>query len=112
MRFIAPPSPVFSATVSGTSPVQSVAFNMQGMFSAQASWIINVAAGLTASFQIMVSKDGVNFYDSGQILPSVSGSAKIFPAEYSGSFPWVLVQITPSSGSGSVIINGSAKGGA
>jgi hypothetical protein len=112
MRFIAPPNPVFNAVVSGSTPVQSLFFNMQGMFSAQACWIIAVGAGLTATFQVMVSKDGVNYYDSGEILPSVSGSALTFPAEYSGSFPFVLIQITPSVGSGSVVITGSAKGGA
>lgn len=112
MRFIKPANPLFDAVVSGTAPLPSEFLNMQGMFSASACWVVDVAAGLTATFNILVSDDGKNYYDSGQVLPAVSGSARTFIAEYSGAFPFVLIQITPSAGSGNVSITGFAKGGA
>ena len=112
VRIIAPVNPVLDSTVSTSDPVQSSPFFLGGMFSPQVGYLVDVGAGLTADFQIMVSEDGVNYYDSGQILPSASGSAMTFIAQYSGAFPWVLFQVKQSAGSGSVIVRGSAKGGA
>lgn len=112
VRQITPPNPVLSATVSTSTPVQSTAFILANMFSPQVAYIVTVGTGLTASFKIMVSQDGTNYYDSGQILPSVSGSATTFIAQYSGAFRYVLFQVTQSAGSGTVVVTGSAKGGA
>lgn len=112
MRFIRPSTPLFNALVASPTVAQSTPFILQAISSAAVAWLINVGAGLTATFNIMVSMDGINYYDSGTILPSVSGSAKIFPVSYSGGFPYALIQITPSAGSGIVTITGAAKGNA
>lgn len=112
MRFINPPLPIYNANVSGTSPVKSTPFDLRGMFSASVSYLVSIGSGLTATFQILVSMDGVNYYDSGQTLPNVSGSAKTFIAEFSTGFPYVIFQTTPSSGTGTVSVSGFAKGGA
>ncbi len=102
--------PLMNQTVSGASPVLSGSMSLRYMAAPDCAFLINVGAGLTATFQIMVSMDNKNFYNSGAILPSASGSAVIFPAEYTGPFPWVAIQVTPSLGSGSVLIQGHAKG--
>lgn len=106
------PATVFTGTVSGSATKKATTFFLGQMFSAQAAWLISVGAGLTATFKIMVSMDGTNFYDSGQVLPSVSGSAANLVAQYSGAFPYVSLWVYPSAGSASVTITGSAKGGA
>lgn len=113
VRIIAPVNPVFSAIVSGPGPsVLSSEFYLGGMFSAQAGWVVNCAAGLVATAKLLISQDDVTYYDSGQILPAITIGGIIFPVQYSGSFPWVKIQIAPTSGSAQVTINGSAKGGA
>lgn len=112
MRFIEPANPVLNQTISTATPVQSSVFTLLSMSGATAAWIVSVGAGLTATFNLMVSLDNVNFYDSGMTLPSVSGSAKTFPVQYGGGFPYVLIQVTQSAGSGTVKITGFAKGGA
>lgn len=112
MRFINPPDPILNQTISGSAAVQSSPLYLGGMASACAAWIVNVGSGLTAYFNLLISQDGLNWYDSGQVIPSVSGNPMIFPVEYGGAFPWVLIQVTPTSGSGSVVVSGFAKGAA
>jgi hypothetical protein len=111
IRALVPSNPLLNQTVSGVTPIQSTVLNLQYMFSAQAAFLVSVGSGLTATFQIMVSLDNKNFYNSGTVLPSVSGSATVFPVAYSGAFPYVLMQVTPTSGSGTVTITATAKGG-
>lgn len=97
---------LYSATVSGVTPVLSAYLTLATMpFS---FFTITVGAGLTATFQLMASDDGVNFLDTGMILPSASGSAVTIPVVGPGWAPYLAIQITPSSGSGSVVIKGSA----
>lgn len=112
VKSIIPANPVFNASVSGTTTLHSTRFDVGYMFSPLVGYLIAVGAGLTATFKIMISMDGVTYYDSGQVLPSVSGSASNFIAQYSGAFPYVRMDIIPSSGTGTVVIRGSAKGGA
>jgi len=112
VRNITPPNPVLNTTVSSSTPVQSTPFSLEYIANPQVAYVVTVGAGLTATFQIMVSDDGVNYYNSGQVLPSVSGSATTFIAQYSGAFPWVLFQVTQSAGSGTVLVEGFAKGSA
>jgi hypothetical protein len=108
-----PANPVLNATVSSIGGnVQSTPFSLGYTFSSQAAWVIAVGSGLTATFQIMVSMDGITYENSGQVLPSVAGSASTFIAQYEGAFPFVLIQVTPSAGSGTVLIKGISKGGA
>jgi hypothetical protein len=85
-------------------------YSIEHLANVDVYYLVQVATGLTATFNIMVSVDGVNFYDSGQILPSVSGTAKNFVAEYTGGFPFVALQVTWGSGSGNVQVNGGFKG--
>lgn len=110
MRSLIPTNPLLNESITGTSPVQSEAMSVAYMSAVDVTFLVIVGAGLTATFNILVSRDGVNFYDSGQILPSVAGSAKTFICEYSGGFPYVLMQVTPSTGTGNVEITGTAKG--
>lgn len=110
MRSLQPTLPLLNQTISTSTPVQSSPLTLGYMAAAAAAWLVNVGSGLTATFQLMVSQDGINYYNSGQSLPTVSGSATIFPVQYSGAFPFALIQVTQSAGSGTVLITGSAKG--
>jgi hypothetical protein len=101
--------PVLNQTVSA-GIIQSAPFSLRFMSGTQVAYLVNVGAGLTASFQLMVSMDGINYYNSGTILPGVTGSAYIFPVQSSVAFPWCLMQCTWISGSGSVLITGTGKG--
>jgi hypothetical protein len=112
MRFIDPAEPIFDEVVTGTNPIQSSDFDLGGMAQAQVGFIVEVGSGLTATFQILVSNDGEEFYNSGQILPAASGSAVNFIAQYSGPFRYVAFQVSPQSGSGSVLVEAFAKGSA
>ncbi len=110
MRSLNSKLPLLNQNITTSTPVNSSPFKMGFMASSQAAWVVNVATGLTATFKLMVSLDGSNYYDSGQILPNTIGAAKIFPVQYSGGFPFVLIQVIQSAGSGNVTITGSAKG--
>ena len=104
-------NPVYTnAALTGSTAVQSIAFNLNAVSNPQCCWAIIAGAGLTATFQVMVSQDNVTYIDSGLSLPSISGSAKNIWVEYDGGAPWALLQITPSSGTGSVVVKGSFKG--
>jgi hypothetical protein len=105
-----PTKPVLNQTVSTSTPVKSAVLNMSFVAAPQVGYIVQVGAGLTATFNILVSIDNVLFVDSGQILPSVSGSALNFSAQYSGAFPYVLLQVTQSAGSGTVYVQACSKG--
>lgn len=110
IRQIQPSGPLISQNVTGN--VSTSPFVLANMFAPQATYLVQVGSGLTATFQIMVSQDGINYFDSGAILPSVSGTQKNFIAEYDGGFPFVKLQCTFGSGSGQLTVRGSAKGGA
>lgn len=97
---------LYSGTVSGTSPVLSGYLTLATM--PFAYFTVKVGAGLTASFNVMASDDGVNFYNTGMVLPASSGSAINFPVINPGWAPYLAIQIVPTSGSGAVSITGSA----
>ncbi len=102
------PVKLLNQTVTGTTPIQSIPLDLRNM--GKATFHINVLAGLTATFLLMISGDGVNYVDSGAVIPSTSGSAQNIVWSDTVSAPYALIQITPSSGSASVVITGSAKG--
>lgn len=105
-----PTQPLLNQTVSGGTPVLSIVTNLAFTANPQAGWIVQAGAGLTATFNLLVSIDNKLFVDSGQTLPSVSGSASNFPIQYSGVFPYVIVRVNPSAGSGTIYIQGCSKG--
>lgn len=73
-------------------------------------FLITVGSGLHATFQMMVSMDGVLYYDSGQVIDPAVGSPTVIPVNPPPQgFPFVLIQTTWGSGSANVSITGSAK---
>lgn len=106
-KYIAPIQ-LFSASVTGSIPVISKPLSIPTI--KVAGFLISVAAGLTATFQLMVSMDGNTFYDSGEVINPAAGAATVIPfnSTYIG-FPYVAIQISPSGGTGNVTIIGTAK---
>jgi hypothetical protein len=105
-----PTQPALNATVSAGVPVNTITSIMGFAAFPQVGYIVQVGAGLTATFSVMVSIDNKTFVDSGQVLPSVSGSALNFPVQYSGVFPFVRLLVSPSAGSGTVLVQVCTKG--
>lgn len=101
------PSILYNAVVSGVTAVSSTALKIQS--NRAVCFGIVVAGTLNATFQLMASADGTNYFDSGATIQSVAGAAIV---GYMGDVqaPFVKLQITPSSGTGRVIVTGTAKG--
>lgn len=112
-NFFVKKSQVYSnSALTGTNPVQSNTIDMQ-VGKSRACLIVNANAGggsLDATLALLASDDGVNWGNTGIVLPAISGTAAIIPIELPTSFPYLALQITPSSGTGSVIATFSAKG--
>lgn len=107
-RVLKPATPILNQTVS--APVNSSILKLEGMAGAQVAMLVKVGAGLTATFNLTLSMDGVTFVDSGQVLPAVTGSAINFPVEYSGAFSYCRLELSSVSGSGTVSVDSVAKG--
>lgn len=100
-------NPVFSAVVSGTSPVQSAPLQITNMGSA--SFQFKYGATLNATFQILGSLDGVDYFDMNAAITSATGSAGVSGGSVDcGAIKYVLAQISPSSGSATVTIKARA----
>ena len=67
----------------------------------------NYGAGLTATFQIMLSLDGVNWADSLAVIAPASGSAGSSLGNCdTGAAKYAMAQITPSAGSAVMTVLG------
>lgn len=101
---------LLSQSITGTSPVDSGILDIRHLN--HAAFMIVVGAGLTATFAVMGSLDKKTWVDLIAGIPPVSGSAANLPVNLPDiTFPFLKVTTTPSSGTGTVTITGSAKGG-
>jgi len=108
-RYI-PPYQVLNQTVSGTNPIQSTSLIIRTL--PISIFVIAWGAGLNATFQALVSVDGVNFDDLGiPITPATGAAGRTLVNLGALGGDQVLIQVTPSSGSANVTITGSAKSG-
>lgn len=100
-------SPLMNQTISGTSPVNSSMLTMTSIGSV--SFVIIYGSGLNASFQVLASLDGINFVSMNQSIQSATGSSGSSGVSCDmGAFKYALVQVSPSSGSSNVLIQGRA----
>jgi hypothetical protein len=101
------PTTLMNQTISGVTPVSSNYLdNRQNSLS---HFMISVGSGLTASFSLQVSLDNVTFGDSGIGIPNASGTSVNLPVFIANSFPYIKIVVTPTAGSGTVIIKGASK---
>jgi hypothetical protein len=113
IKTVVPALPLYSATISNTTTVYSNALKLRYMTQSQAGLVVTIGGSLSATFQLQVSNDGATYYNSGQVLPSVTaGSPASFEVQYNGAFPFIRLAIIPSSGTGAVVVVGCAKGSA
>lgn len=103
------PTQALSTTISGTTIVQTPIFDIRRLPLAcfQAIYVGN----LNATFQILGSTDGINFDDTGEFIKPATGSNGNSIKSVSVGFPYIMFQITPSSGSATVTVNFTAKEG-
>lgn len=95
-------------TISGVMPVQSMALQTSSMGSA--AFQFNYSAGLTATLQILASLDGVSFFDTLTVIAPIAGSAGCCGCNIEvGGYKYLLAQVTPSAGSGTVTVLSFAK---
>lgn len=67
--------------------------------------------GLTATFQVMGSVDGLNFDDMGYLIPAASGIAgSAIINIYGIGVNYIKLRVNRTSGSAAVTVKGSAKG--
>lgn len=97
------------ATVANPTVFQSTPQDIRSLVGV--AFQLNVGTGLTATVQVLGSLDGINYFDMGLSVPAITGTAITLGINmYQVAIPWVLVQVTPSAGSGMVQVWSCAKG--
>lgn len=100
-------NPLLSQVISGVTPVNSDFIETKSMGSA--SFQVNFAAGISATFKILGSLDGVSYSDMNAVISPATGSAgSSLVSVNCASIKFLMAQITPSTGSGIITILGMA----
>jgi hypothetical protein len=100
---------LFSASVSGTTPIPTSPLQSANIRSAAFS--IQYPSTVQATFQLMGSLDGVTYFDLGVVIQPATGTAGVSGWADQVHVPFVAIQITPSTGSGMVTVKGLSTGG-
>lgn len=96
-------NPVLNQTVTGLAPIVSDFINCTSM--ASVCFQIKYGATLNATFQILGSLDGVIYSDLNAVIAPATGSAGSTMGNIDcGAVKYVLLQISPTSGSATVTI--------
>jgi hypothetical protein len=104
-----PLTTLFNASVSGTTAIQAIPLQAANLRSVAFS--IQYPATLNATFQLLGSLDGITYFDLQVVILPATGSAGVSGWADEVCVPFVAIQITPSSGSGTVLVKGLSTGG-
>lgn len=103
-------NPVLSQSVTGVTPVKGPALSFTSMNTV--CFQFNYTGTLAATFQVLGSLDGVNYADLNAVIAPATGAtgSSIGTADCSG-LKYVVAQITPSSGTSTVVVLGRIVAG-
>lgn len=103
------PRILMNQTVSGTTVATSQ--YLDSRLQIAGGFYISYGTGLSAAFSLQYSVDGMNYADSGVIIPAATGSAGSAMLNIFGiGINYIRIVVTPTSGSATVTVTGSLKG--